>query len=387
MTTRKRRVLAPAFIIILSVVLMTLFAVRVLPEDNEGEAVPVPVLKPDMSMVIDSYIKEYELKGWFSGSILAANKEGIILNKGYGKANYEVDAANTPDTKFHLGSITKQFTAMAIMQLEEKGLLNVENSLSKYIPDYPNGRKITIHHLLTHTSGIPDYINDDKTYDDISRLYHSADQIVNRFKNKPLEFQPGTRYEYSNSGYVLLSIIIEKVSGKKYNDYLAENIFRPLGMNNTGYDDLKPLVKNRASGYSIIDGKLYNAEYFDRSNLQGADGLYSTTGDLYIWDRALYTERLVKKETLNKIFTPYAPAKKYGYGWTTKDGIKMSHTGRMDGFFTCISRDTENESVVIILSNLQQAPVVAICSDIESIMGGGEYKAPSDLSNVDMELE
>ncbi|KPU42676.1 putative penicillin-binding protein PbpX [Oxobacter pfennigii] len=335
----------------------------------------------DIELKADEYIKIYESSGWFSGSVLMAKKGEIILNKGYGMANYELGVFNTPKTKFHLGSLTKQFTAMAIMQLEEKGLLSVEDKLSKYIADYPNGNKITIHMLLTHTSGIPDYINDDDSFNSISKLPHSITQIIDRFKNKPLEFTPGKKYDYSNSGYVLLSYIIEKVSGKSYEQYLQDNIFTPLGMVNTGYDYLTPIIKDRASGYSISKGSLVNAEFFDRSNLQGADGLYSNTEDLYLWDRALYTEKLAKKETLDKIFKVYPPATAYGYGWTISDG-EIKHFGKMDGFYTFISRDITNDITIIVLSNIQQVPLGAIARDLNYIAHEKDYKLPENLAVI-----
>jgi CubicO group peptidase (beta-lactamase class C family) len=156
----------------------------------------------EMYLKMDEYLKAYEGKGCFTGMVLIARGDEIILEKGYGMASYEYSVPNKPDTKFHLGSITKQFTSMAVMQLSEKGLLVVKDPLSKYIPDYPNGSKITIHQLLTHTSGIPDYINDDDTFWNISMYYHSIDSIIARFKNKKLEFKPGSKYGYSNSGYV-----------------------------------------------------------------------------------------------------------------------------------------------------------------------------------------
>lgn len=356
-----------------------LFWERLLP--NESSIGSVQAVKPNIGDRIDEYLKEYEAKGWFSGSVLVAEDDGILLNKGYGMADYERGVSNTPKTRFHLGSITKQFTAMAIMQLAEEGRLSTEDTLSKYIPDYPNGKTITIHQLLTHTSGIPDYINDDPSFSEICRLYHTTDEIIDRFKNKPLEFKPGTRYDYSNSGYVLLGYIIEKVSGKSYEEYLSDNIFKPLGMNNTGYDNLKPLIKDRACGYSISEGKLTNAEFFDRSNLKGADGLYSTVEDLYIWDQALYTEAIAQKQTLDSIFKAYPPANNYGYGWTINGG-EVHHFGRMDGFYTCISRDTVEKTTIIILSNIQQAPIANIYSDIRSMMNGKNCKAPEELEKI-----
>lgn len=378
-----RRVIAGVFF--LAVLIPLLFLIfKGNPESSIIAVYSAPL--PSMSQRIDEYIKAYADKGWFSGSILAAKKGEIIISKGYGMANYEMSVPNTPATKFHLASLTKQFTAMAIMLLQEKGLLSVNDTLSKYIPDYPNGKKITLHHLLTHTSGIPDYINDDETFVDIYRLYHPLNQVIDRFKNKSLEFQPGTKYDYSNSGYVLLCFIIEKVSGKTYEEFLKKNIFEPLKMENTGYDDLKPIVKNRASGYSISDGKLTNAEFFDRSNLNGADGLYSTVEDLYIWDRALYTERIVSKGTLDKIFTPYPPGNIYGYGWTTNK-VEISHSGRMDGFYTYISRNIANDTAVIVLSNIQQAQVRAIYRDLNSILMEEGYKLPENLAPVDMNFD
>lgn len=340
----------------------------------------------NISKKIDEYMRTYEQKNFFSGVVLAAKKEEILINKGYGLANYELDVPNMPATKFHLGSVTKQFTAMAVMQLQERGLLNVNETINKYLPDYPNGKSITLHQLLIHTSGIPDYINDDVTYTDISRLYHTLDEVIGRFKDKPLEFKPGTRFDYSNSGYVLLSRIIEKVSGETYEEFLAENIFKPLNMKNTGYDHMECLVKNRACGYIVSSDRLENADFFDRSNLQGADGLYSTALDLYLWDRALNTEKLASKATLEKMFTPYPPTGTYGYGWRT-DGKTMNHYGRMDGFYTYISRNTVDDVTVIILSNIEQVPLTVITQDIDAIIFDREYQAPKNLVDIKVDYK
>lgn len=345
------------------------------------QTVPTAAPPPSISTMMDDYIKAYVEKGWFSGAVLAAQKGEIILSKGYGMANCEFDIPNTPSTKFHLGSITKQFTSMAIMQLQEKGLLSVNDTLSKYIPDYPNGKNITIHHLLTHTSGIPDYINDDTTFSKICGTYHTIDAVIDMFKKKPLEFKPGTRYDYSNSGYVLLSYIIEKVTGNSYEEYLEKNIFKPVGMKNTGYDYAEPIIKNRAEGYSISLDRLVNAGFIDSSNLKGADGLYSTIEDLYLWDRVLYTEKLVSRSTIEKIFTTYPPAVTYGYGWTVNKG-EVSHYGRMDGFYNYIYRNTGDGTVIVVLSNIEQAPIKSIGNDLNAIMCGKEYKLPEGLTVI-----
>lgn len=343
--------------------------------------IPKVDIKPNISDKIDDYLRAYEDKGLFSGSVLVARKGEILVSKGYGMANYEQTVFNTPETKFHLGSVTKQFTAMAIMQLQEKGMLNVNDPISKYISDYPSGKIIKIHHLLTHTSGITDYMNDDDSFWNVSRLYHPINKIIERFKNKPLKFQPGAQYSYSNSGYVLLAYIIEKVTEKSYEEYLNQNIFKPLNMKNTGYDHLETLIKNRASGYSISSGKLVNAEFFDRSIGLGADGLYSTTLDLYLWDRALYTEKLVSKASLEKIFTPYPPALKYGYGWSI-NGSEVSHFGRMNGFYTYIGRNTSLDSTIIVLSNIEKTPLDVIVKDLGAMLLEKECKVPESLTTI-----
>jgi len=383
----KRKVLTALILFFLTLLLSTLtLCMAKSTKNNKDTAEDGTSIARESSIYtkIDQYLRAYEAKGWFSGSVLVAKNDEVIISKGYGMANFEFGVLNTPQTKFHLGSVTKQFTSMSVMQLVEKGLIDVNDTLSKYIPDYPNGKKITVHHLLTHTSGIPDYMNDDDAFSTSCKIYHTIGQLIDSFKNKPLEFQPGTKYEYSNSGYLLLSYIIEKVSGKSYEDYLLENIIKPLNMKNTGYDHLKPLVKNRASGYSIASGKLTNAEFFDRSNVQGADGLYSTVEDLYLWDRALYTEKLVSKSSLDKMFTPYPPANIYGYGWSTNK-VEVHHFGRMDGYYTYIYRNTSDKTAIVVLSNIEQSPVNTIGKDLLVILSGSDYRMPDNLTDIKIE--
>jgi len=213
----------------------------------------------DIEAKVDGYISPYLKIGNFSGSILIAKEGRILLSKGYGMANLEHDVPNTPQTIFRLGSVTKQFTSMAIMQLQEKQLLNVDDPIAKYLPTYPNGEEITIHHLLTHTSGVPDFTSF-PDYEKTMMLPSPVEKTIERFKDKPLEFTPGEKFKYSNSGYILLGYIIEKVSGKSYEEFLKENIFQPLNMMNTGYDHHHTLLKHRASGYSIGGGGLTNAD-------------------------------------------------------------------------------------------------------------------------------
>jgi len=339
-------------------------------------ALSTPCTPQETESKVDEYINAYLKMGTFSGSILIARKGTILLSKGYGMANYENDVPNISETKFRLGSITKQFTATSIMQLEEKGLLDVNDPLSKYLPDYPNGEKISIHHLLTHTSGIPNFTSFPE-YRKTMMLPSPVEKIIERFKYKPLEFVPGEKFKYSNSGYILLGYIIEKVSGKSYEEYLKENIFQPLSMINTGYDHHRPLIKHRASGYILSANGPVNADYIDMSVPYASGGLYSTVEDLYLWDQALYTERLVSKSSLDRMFTPFKG--NYGYGWfiiETFGGKLITHGGIVNGFYAYISRYVDDRVCIIVLSNIENAPVDKINIDLAAIVFGENYEIP-----------
>jgi len=326
----------------------------------------------------DEYIRAYVEMGRFSGSVLISQKGKILLSKGYGMANYEHDIPNTPQTKFRLGSVTKQFTATAIMQLQEKGLLTVDDPLKKYIPDYPNGEIITIHHLLTHTSGIPDLTNFPEHRQTIM-IPSPVEKTILRFKDKPLEFPPGEKFKYSNSGYLLLGYIIEKVSGKTYEEFINENIFKPLQMTNSGYGHHSPILKNRASGYEYDENGLINAPYVDMSMPHGGGALYSTIEDLYLWDRALYTEKILKKISLDKMFTPFKQS--YSYGWRI-DSIfnhkRIHHAGSIFGFQAYIARYVDDNSCLILLSNRRPIETEKMIRDLTALLFGEKYELPKD---------
>ncbi len=345
-------------------------------------SIPTTETAQEVESKVDEYIGAYLKMGKFSGSVLIARDGEILLKKGYGMANYEHDVPNTPETKFRLGSVTKQFTSIAIMQLQEKGLLNVNDSIKKYITDYPNGEKITIRHLLTHTSGIPNFTSF-TNYRETMMLISPVEKTIERFKDKPLEFAPGEKYKYSNSGYILLGYIVEKASKKSYEEYLKENIFQPLNMTNTGYDHHSPLTKHRASGYSLGGDGLINAPYVDMSIPHGAGALYSTVEDLYIWDRALYTEKLVSKSSLDKIFTPFK--ENYGYGWQITESFNhkhISHGGGINGFSTYISRYVDDDVCIIVLSNFERSPTQKISKDLTAIVFGEKYELPEERKAI-----
>jgi CubicO group peptidase (beta-lactamase class C family) len=324
----------------------------------------------DLATQADQYLTDLAKKNQFSGAVLIAKGGKVVLSKGYGMANFELDVPNTAQTKFRLGSITKQFTAMAIMQLQEKGVLSVDDPLTKYFPDYKAAEKVTIHHLLSHTGGIHNFTAD-SNYQQIMTIKSPPDKTFTLFKDKPLDFEPGTKWSYSNSGYILLGMIIEKASGKAYEDYLKENIFQPLNMANTGYDHADTLLKNRATGYQIRKSAITNSDYLDMSIPYSAGALYSTVEDLYLWDRALYTEKLVKKATLEKIFTPVKS--NYGYGWAIDQQNthkRITHNGGINGFATQINRYVNDDVCVIVLDNLLPASVGKIANNLGTIALG-----------------
>jgi CubicO group peptidase (beta-lactamase class C family) len=316
----------------------------------------------------------------FSGSVLIARDGKVLFSKGYGMANLEHDVPNTPKTKFRLGSITKQFTAMAILILQERGKLKVEDRVKKYLPDAPKAwDEITIRHLLTHTSGIPNYTS----YPDFLKTLPvrvTLKELIGKFRDKPLDFKPGEDFRYSNSGYAVLGQVIETAAGQGYAAFLNEAIFAPLGMKDTGYDNATSIVKHRAEGYTRRLGVvLTHCDYVDMSIPHAAGALYSTVEDLLRWDQALYTEKLVPRKALEAMFSPVRHY--YGYGWLIdkKHGrTRYSHGGGIMGFVTMIERYPESKLLVVALSNLENSPVGAIGNDLSAIAMGDKYVIPRE---------
>jgi CubicO group peptidase (beta-lactamase class C family) len=327
---------------------------------------------------INAYVEPFVKARGFSGTILIAKGGEILLSRGYGKANYEWDARHTPEVKFQIASVSKSFTAAAIMILKERGLLTVADPLTRFIPDYPNGEKITIHHLLIHTSGIPN-VNEFPDYGRKSRFPSTLEQIIRMFKNKKLVQEPGSGYRYSNSNYNLLAYIIEKVSGQSYGDFLRENIFEPLGMHSTGHPEkAETLVPNRASGYAPTgEIDLKKAPYLDWTIKTGNGSLYSTSEDLYKWDRSLYTEQILKKDTLEKIFKKHVD--NVGYGWFVRERLGRRVTainGRSPGFASYLERYIDDDACIIILSNIYTSAPFAMIEGLAAIVFGEEYEKP-----------
>src|SRR5215469_277632 len=254
-----------------------------------------------MDQVVQSYVSNKQ----FMGSVLVARGDQVLLSKGYGSANLEWQIPNTPTTKFRLGSITKQFTAASVLLLEERGKLNVEDPVKKYLPDAPAAwDKMTVFHVLTHTAGIPNFTGF-PDYASSEPFSTTPEKLVARFRDKPLEFEPGTKWNYSNSGYVLLGYLIEKTSGQSYEKFVQENIFTPLGMKDSGYDSNSTVIAKRASGYTPSPGGPVNAGFIHMSIPFSAGALYSTTEDLLRWEQGLFGGKVLSAASLQKMTTPF----------------------------------------------------------------------------------
>jgi CubicO group peptidase (beta-lactamase class C family) len=309
---------------------------------------------------LDQLVTKYHQLRQFNGAVLIADEKGVVHKKGYGFANFEWQVPNTPDTKFRLASITKQFTSMVIMQLVAEGKLGLDDKLTAHLPDYrkDTGDRVTIAQLLNHTSGIPSYTSAPGFFQHESRDPYTVPDFVKKFASGDLEFEPGTKFSYNNSGYFLLGAIIEKVTGKPYAQVLRERIFDPLGMKNSGYDVSATVLPKRASGYQPSPQGYTNAPYLDMSLPYAAGSLYSTVEDLYLWDRALYLDTLLPAPRKQQLFTPGLG--QYAYGWVVKpltlhDGktvlATISHNGGINGFSTLLIRAPERRELVVLLDN------------------------------------
>lgn len=314
----------------------------------------------------------------FSGSVLVARDGSPIFKKSYGMANYEWNIPNTSDTAFRIASVAKQFTAMAVMILQERGKLNVGDPICKYLENCPPAwQPITIRNLLTHTSGIPNFVSLPDFQKRIVFQPYTYASFVDVFRNEPLDFAPGEKFNYSNSAYFLLGLIIERVSGKSYAEFLRDSIFVPLEMKNTGYDDMRSLVSNRAAGYVWTGKSLENAPYLNMLIPFAAGGLYSTTEDLFRWEQALYTEKLVSRKSLDEIFTPFKG--RYGYGWFMVRRFKRlttEHEGGIAGFSASIIRFPEERTTFIVLNNNVSASAVKVAENLAAIVFGAPYEIP-----------
>jgi CubicO group peptidase (beta-lactamase class C family) len=322
----------------------------------------------DLNTRAGTYLDALSRTQNFSGAILVAHQGRVLLKCAYGFANIEWSLPNTPQTRFEIGSLTKQFTATAILHLVEAGKLRLDAPVSTYIPDLPNAWSlITIHQLLTHTSGIP---NTAKLSDYGQGLHHrySPEELIGLVRDRPLDYEPGAKWKYSNTDYYLLGYLIERLSSESYATYLRHHLFGPLGMGDTGYNSYVAILARRANGYAREDGQLQNAERPDPSIPYSAGAVYSTVEDLFKWDEALYAETIIKRPSQDKMFSSYKGGSEgYGYGWflASKDGRqKQYHEGSTFGFGSFIARYPREHLLVVVLSNQEGTDVKSIADTL-----------------------
>jgi len=332
-----------------------------------------------LSAVADQLAKEQH----FSGTMLVAQGDRILIDRAYGDANIEWHIHNRPDTRFRLGSITKQFTAACVLLLQERGKLQLSDTLGQHLPELPQAwHKVTILQLLTHTSGIHSF-TDIPQYSANERYTKTPAQILDLVGTLPLDFEPGSKFNYSNSGYVVLGMLIEKISGASYAQFLQQNVFDPLGMKDSGYDTNTAIIPRRASGYSEHGGSLQNAGFIDMSIPHAAGALYSTTGDLLRWQRALYGGKLLKPESLQAMTTP--KLENYAMGLGIQDGPEgkqYGHGGGIEGFRTLIGYRPAERISVILLSNMETPFLGEIERPLFQVARGKPVLLPSERKEV-----
>jgi CubicO group peptidase (beta-lactamase class C family) len=335
----------------------------------------------DQADAVDTYIRAEMAKQHIPGLALLVSRGGEVTRaQGYGMANVELQVPVKPETIFQSGSVGKQFTATAVMMLVEEGKVGLEDPLTKYFPDAPaSWTQVTIRELLSHTAGFTDY---PKTFD-FRKDYTEAD-LIKIVEGIPLAFPPGTKWSYSNLGFLTLGVVIHKVTGEFYGDFLQERIFRPLGMSTTRIISEADIVPNRSAGYRIVKGELKNQEWVSPTLNTTADGaLYFSIVDLAKWDAALYTEKLLKRSSLEQMWTVAklkdgkSNSGDYGFGWSieTKNGHHVvDHGGAWQGFRTQISRYVDDKITVVVLANLDEAKPRTIADHVAEVYLSGNVK-------------
>ncbi len=323
-----------------------------------GPAAATPPDPNDLAGQIDAVMSAVYKPGEPGAAVIVRKGGRTVFRKGYGLADLELGVPVAPDMVFRLGSITKQFTAVAVLLLAQEGRIGLQDEITRFLPDYPTGgRKITVEHLLTHTSGIRSY-TDMPEWLPLWRKDMTVKELIDLFKDKPMGFEPGTSWAYNNSGYVLLGAIVEKASGKTYEAFLEDRIFRPLGLKNTFYDHTDRVVPRRVRGYERGEGGFVNASYLSMTQPYAAGSLMSTVDDLAAWSDAVFAGKLVRREWLDRAFKPYTLAdgesSGYGYGWFVADFAghrSIEHGGGINGFTTYEMTFPEDGLFIAVLTN------------------------------------
>lgn len=338
---------------------------------------------------IDSIVAAEMRRSSVQGAAVAVfAKDRPILAKGYGMANLETGTAASAETVFRIGSLTKQFTAVAIMQLIEQGKLALDDEITKYLPDFPTqGHKVTIRHLLTHTSGIKNYTAlGPKVWNETFRLDQTDDQMIALFKDQPFDFNPGERFNYTNSGFYLLGVIIQKVARIPYPQYLRERLFVPLGLRSTSYCDDRSIVRHRAQGYEVAGAEVVNAAPISMTVPGAAGAICSTVQDLALWQRSLDDARLITPASRDAMrtaaITADGKASNYGFGLGigSFEGRRLiSHSGGVNGFVAWLGSFPADDLTIVVLTNSGSGPAPHIGLVIGRVMLGLPMPTVRDL--------
>ena len=355
---------------------------------------PDPAEQDALARAIDAIVEEAMEEGPISGvSVAVARGPRVIFARGYGFADLENERPATPETVYHVGSITKQFTAAAIMQLVEEGAVRLDAPASDYLQQYPELGLVTVEHLLNHTSGIPDYTTLVEWWESLS-LETTPERLAGSFLSRPFDFRPGERFAYSNSGYVLLGMIIEAVSKRRYGGYLNAEIFVPQRLEATAYCDRHRLVPNRAYGYQATDDGFIHPPYASMSQAYAAGAICSSALDLVRWNRALSRGSVVSDDSYERMSAPGTLADgtriEYGYGLAVsylEGRHRINHIGGMLGFAGQISHYDEDDLTVAVLANTEGANATKIESDIARVLMGLGEQSTRDIPLSVSELE
>ncbi|MGI9518397.1 MAG: serine hydrolase domain-containing protein [Pirellulaceae bacterium] len=329
---------------------------------------------------VDEYLMPYVSTGNFSSTVLIARNGEILFIKGYGNANRQEEIPNDEQTVFHLASISRIFTSAAIILLEQQGKLSLDDPLSKYLPDWPRGDEITIHHLLSLSAGFPN-INTMPGYWAWSQKPQTPSSLCEKFRDLPIEFEPGEKTVHSNSNYNVLALLIEKTSGQSYGEFLANELFVPLGMSQTAHDDKAEPVPHEAIGYRPVGlADLQESQTLDWTVKTGNGSIYSSVTDLYKFDRMLANRSLLNDSSVDKLFTEHFP--NHGYGWFVQQqpgGRELYINGRSPGFGAFWVRAAEPDITVIILGNLYNSVSTPIGRDLVKLVMGEDVR-PETIS-------
>ena len=346
------------------------------------------VLAQNVNSRMDQIAQVYVSNKQFMGSVLVARGNEVLLSKGYGSANLEWEIPNAPSTKFRLGSITKQFTAASILLLEERGKLTLDDPVKKHLPDAPaSWDNVTIFHLLTHTAGIPSFTGF-PDYRSTQTVATTPEKLVARFRDRSLEFAPGERMNYSNSGYVLLGYLIERIAGESYESFVQKNIFTPLGMKDSGYDSNFTVIPRRAVGYEPGPNGPIIAGFIHMSIPHAAGALYSTTEDLLRWEQGLFGGKLLSAASLQKMITPFKNNYALGVTVVNENGRKViAHGGGIEGFNTSLAYYPDDKLTVVVLGNLNGSAPDQIARQAAAVAHGETVTLATERKEITLDVK